>query len=551
MKLSKHLLSAGATLGLAVAAGQTLALDLSCPKMYKKGVLAVDHNPTFLHVDQFDDGPGLIVPSFFNIEKDPITGAFMGSYLDRDKVGLIRNIDQIDYDNFDTYSDMEVVTDTALGRSSVGFGAHNWPNDVVRAPDGVVPFEALVSPQGFHSAPFLPGRLSIINLDDPTYPEYIIHQSTQSGAFTFPGDPNNTPRFYHQVHFVDMDGDGYKDIITSRSGFRVGPSGFHPPFGELVWFKNPGPALDANTPWEETIIFGGPAAGFQGPDINLDVADLDGDGIVEIVATHFFTGEDAMALKGKIAIYGAPAGGTWADVDASVFALPQVADISTDQGAPFGVEIVDLNKDGKLDILATNHEPDNCLPQTSSEVPGRVYALEMPADGDLFNSPWTTHILKDNIRPNPSTDPVSPPGRLAPGVAKTFHPIRFLESFTKPFIMVGGDEAAKVWVLRPKHPFDPNSWEYHSAVIFDINDYYGENTTQTLLDDPSGVTVSTVGTFAVSYSNQGPFGVAEFYVPVFEGRDIHVFTYNPGSWRNRNEKISCVEEDAPLACPAQ
>jgi len=527
-------------------------IDLSCPPLYKKGVLPVDMNPAFLHIDKFDDGgTSLLVPSFFNIEKDPVTGRFMGSYLDRDKVGLIRDITNVDFDNFDAVQDMEVITDMDLGRYSVDFGKNNWTNDAVRAPDDFLPFEAVVLPQGFHSAPVLPGRLSILNMSDPTYPEYIIQQSTQNGGFSFPGDPNNTPRFYHQVHFVDMDGDGLKDIITSRSGFRVGPSGFHPPFGELLWFKNPGADLDPNTPWEETIIWGGPAAGFQGPDINLDVADLDGDGIVEIVATHFFTGPDAMTLQGKIAVYGAPVGGTWADVNASAFMLPQVADISIDQGAPFGVELVDLNKDGKLDVLASNHQPDNCSPPTSSEVPGRVYALEMPADGDIFNSPWTTHILKDNIRPNPSTDPVSPPGRLAPGVAKSFYPLRFLERFTKPNVIVGGDEAAKVWVLTPKKPWDPNNWEYRSAVVFDINDYYGENTTQTLLDEPSGVTISTVGGLAVSYTNEGPFGLAEFYVPVFEGRDIHVFTYNPGGWgrKGRNERVDCIDEDAPLACP--
>ena len=38
-----------------------------------------------------------------------------------------------------------------------------------------------------------------------------------------------------------------------------------------------------------------------GPDITLDVADFEGDGVPEIVSTNFFTGE-------VISLYGAPGG---------------------------------------------------------------------------------------------------------------------------------------------------------------------------------------------------------------------------------------------------
>ena len=50
--------------------------------------------------------------------------------------------------------------------------------------------------------------------------------------------------------------------------------------------------------------------------------------------------------------------------------------------------------------------------------------------------------------------------------------MRGLKGKVKPWIVVSGDEASKVWLLTPKSPSKTN-WEYLSAVVFDINDTYG------------------------------------------------------------------------------
>ncbi|MCG8418090.1 MAG: hypothetical protein MJE77_09135 [Proteobacteria bacterium] len=264
-----------------------------CPQLYQKGVLGLDFNPAYLHVDAYDDGSGrrrdgLTITSFYNAfvvpgQNPPI------DFFERDLVARISNLDSIDFDRFDAEGDVEELTDLAPGLPKTV-----WPNEVVRAPDGVFPFEAVVLPQGFHPA-LLQGRLTAINLDDPQRTEYVIHQSTQdySTGFTFPGDPNNSPRFYHRVLFLDMDGDGLKDIVAVRSGFRVVPS-VYPPFSELVYFKNPGTAIKADQAWDEVVLYGGPAAEFLGPDIYLDAFDFEGDDVPEIVATHFFSGAPAV-----------------------------------------------------------------------------------------------------------------------------------------------------------------------------------------------------------------------------------------------------------------
>lgn len=507
----------------------------TCPKVYEKGVLALDFQPAFLHVDTFASGDGLTISSFFNVASR-ING--VPTFFERDLVARIENLDSLDATTFDPAVDVEELTDLTVPP----FMAQTvWPNDAELAPAGMLPFEGLVVPQGFHPAQ-APGRLTIINLDDPARTEYVVHQSTQNAALP-PHAPGNQPRFYHRAVFIDMDGDGLEDIVTVRSGFRIltfpPPPVVYPPFSELVWFKNPGAAIDPGVQWQEHVL-SGPSP--LGPDINLVAHDFEGDGVPEIIATHFFTGDTANPpTKGKIAIYGAPVGGDWTDVNPSAFAFARQADISVDQGFPFDIEIVDLNLDGKVDLLATNHQSDACSPFPT--VAGRVYALEQPASGDVFNDAWTTHILMDDIRPQPSLPPVNPPGRLAPGRAQAFHAIGAQEGERKPNIVVGGDEAGKVWVLEADEQDDPSDWNYTSAVIFDINDFYGPGTTQSEID---GVSVSTIGAPAVRYDGPQGHGFAEIYVPVFEARDIHVFTYRPqGPWA----RVSCPADEL-LACVA-
>jgi hypothetical protein len=201
---------------------------------------------------------------------------------------------------------------------------------------------------------------------------------------------------------------------------------------------------------------------------------------------------------------------------------PLLAGLSfSSQGRPFSIEFVDLNGDNRVDILATNHQPDGSE-TFPSQIPGRVFAVEQPISGDIFSQDWTTHVLLDNIRPNPSllTDQVS---RFAPGFATVFYPKRRNKRLgnyhkKKPWILVGGDEASKVWIMKPKNEYRRN-WEYHAKVIFDINDFYGANTTQS---SPQGIGFSSIGKTIVIPS-QKKVGDVLVLVPVFEAKEVHVF----------------------------
>ena len=507
----------------------------NCPKLYKKGMIHLDIRPAYLHIDDYkcpgDTEPtdGLTINSFFNVNFVQYGNKYVPSFppFAPDQVGRICNMSNVDPHNFQA-TNFEKLT----GNKTV------WPNDSQRIPDGVLPFEGLIVPQGFLSAG-VPGRLSIIRLDTPDRTEYIVHQSTRNSSLP-PESPGNKPRFYHRVLFHDMDDDGLLDIVTVRGSFGVGASSYPPNFAELVYFSNPGESIDPVTPWQEVVLYGGPLVGYNGPDIDLEMYDFEGDGVPEIVATHFYTGGGTIfpPINGKIALYGAPVNQTWASVNAnSIDTLPRVATISDNQGFPFEIDIIDLNADGKVDILATNHQSTDC--SQNPTIPGRVYALQQPASGDIFNDIWPVRVLVDHLLPQPDMYGVS---RSAPG-----HVVQFYLNGKRPWILVSGDQAGKVWLMKPKG----RGWSYETNVIFDINDYYGPLTTQTVVN-PGGYIISTIGQPAIRYKDRGGNHQlrgrgnenVEIYIPVFEAKDIHVMTFEKGA---KVDRLVCPD-DVTLNC---
>ena len=577
--------SAASVIGMWPALGS--ANDF-CPDVYFSDTFEMNFNPAFMYIDKFNHGAnqydGLVVTSFFNAIKNP-AGTSSVAFFQRDLVARITGL-PFRSGAWWNPNQAEILTDLdqppiieplpledALPVAS-GPGQQVWPNEAQRVPDGILPFEAIVSPQGFHPAPE-PGRLTLIDLDDPNRQEYIIDQSPQANPPPFipcryddaaDFNPANRPRFYHLVKWFDMDEDGFEDAVTVRSGFKVsGTFCLGAIAGEVVWFKNPGAALDPNIEWAEFTIAGvsfGPNPPGEdsrnSSDISLDMADLEGDGVPEIVGGSFFTADLTASANGtqdtdkNITIYGAPAGQNWATVNPTTNpARIAVVSTHTANGESFQVTFEDLNRDGNIDILATNHAPDNCpafAPFTSDPIPGRVWAMSPPASGDIFNDPWVQHTLKDNIRPNPTHPaPTSGPGRLAPGFAIPFWPTPWDEFANKPWILVGGDEASKVWVLRPQSQ-NTNDWNYDSATIFDINDHYGPNTTQsfTAPAPATGVSISTIGAPAWRYDRDWAWGAyAEIYIPIFEGRDIHRITFRP---LGAAKKVTCPA-DVQVSCP--
>jgi hypothetical protein len=145
----------------------------------------------------------------------------------------------------------------------------------------------------------------------------------------------------------------------------------------------------------------------------------------------------------------------------------------------------------------TNHQP------YGGTTDGRVVAVDQLQSRDIFNDDWTTHILKRGIEPEQTPGQI----RLGPGFAKAIFPLRGKgkrKKGVKPWILVGGDQSSKVWLLSPTS-HKKKDWEYDSEEILDLDphkmDYWRPDRSQNLEEK----------------------GKIVIYIPVFEAEKIFVY----------------------------
>jgi hypothetical protein len=148
-----------------------------------------------------------------------------------------------------------------------------------------------------------------------------------------------------------VNGDGKVDVLTARATKGILSSG-----GELLWLENPGSVSGA---WKEHVIV-------QGPDVMFQVAEIDNDpATIDVVAAQFFSK--------KLSAY---------FFQRSDTSKGKAVDIDTDLGAAYSINIVDLNGDGKKELLVTTHENGD---------KSAVYAYQLPSN--VLNGTWTKHLL--------------------------------------------------------------------------------------------------------------------------------------------------------------
>lgn len=250
----------------------------------------------------------------------------------------------------------------------------------------------------------------------------------------------------------------------------------------MVWFEQPADGALSNAsytaePWTAHVTA-------SGPDVGFALEDLDGDGKVEMVAAQFFSAS-------VLAVYSCPEA-QWSLCNTSNVVRTVIDDTS---GPFFTVQHVDLNNDGKKDLLVTNNQDDK-----GTDGKGSVFAFEQPQKGSLAGT-WTRRVLATGYVPIPSSTPS--PGahsRGSPGAAKAFQARTGASG--KPQILVSGDDGGFVSVLTALSE-DSGSWEYSQEWVCN--------------------STGTMGTPSVADVDGD--GFADIFVPFYSSNKVEVYSY--------------------------
>ena len=266
--------------------------------------------------------------------------------------------------------------------------------------------------------------------------------------------------FYHRAVPVDLCGCGRIDVVTTRAKVpMVGGAD-----GELVWLQRPTNPFAG--PWEEVVLARGPDMHFR-----LERDPLDGSWVV--LAAEF-SGR-------RISLH-------WID-PAGQRVESRVIDDTL--GAAFDLELVDINADGRPELLATNHE--------NRAEKSAVFAYEIPLD--MRRGQWLRHTLLSGIE---TRQPGI--GQASPGAAKAFHPELARASNqvapTKPWIVVSGDGSQRAYLLEPESEA-ATDWRYRSTEFMSANSTIGEP----LVSDFDGD------------------GLADISIPVYDLNRVRFFSF--------------------------
>lgn len=364
-----------------------------------------------------------------------------------------------------------------------------WTNWIDMAPESVAKNTVLTA-GGFlvPIGPISTGKIALFDVTDPSKPIRTQISTDKKGWF------------YHKVVWHDMNGDGRLDLVAARA---TAPS---PIAGEMVWFEQPTDGAVSNAtftaePWKEHVT-----TDEKGPDVDFIFEDLDGDGKPEMVATQFFSAQ-------QLAIYSCPEA-SWTKCDKSNVVRTIIDDVN---GPFFAIQRVDLNGDGKKDLLVTNNQDDK-----GKDGKGSVFAYEQPANG--FTGTWSKHVLATgyvpiaSLFPSPGAHSKGSPGRSIAFQAKT-------GATGKPQILVSGDDGGFVSVLTATSE-EAGSWDYSQKYLCNSTGTIGSPTVGDVDGD----------------------GFADIFVPFYADNKIEMYTFEEaGEPFSPSEKcVACLLKKDPV-----
>ncbi|ESP03661.1 hypothetical protein LOTGIDRAFT_171192 [Lottia gigantea] len=323
-----------------------------------------------------------------------------------------------------------------------------WPNEVAQVPDSVFGKQMISIADGF-LVPFkTKGAVKLMDVSSsPAKGPYVI------------SDNGGDEWFYHKVQWVDMDKDGDLDILTCRAKKPIiGKSE-----GQLLWLENPADHSIQNV-WKTHVLA-------IGPDVFFNYVELDNTDFI------FTSGYFSKVLS----VYYLSSGNKWTDSS-----LVQSRAIDSTIGEVFGVTAVDINQDGRPELLVTSNNEKG----TS----GTVHIYNVPSD--VRNGNYARYTLSSYFTPRKQGQ-----GKGAPGAAAAVPSSNKNKSLD---ILLSGDDDGRAYLLSSTST-DPNNWSYNTTVFADLG---------------SG----TVGQLA--FHDVDGDGDYEIFVPAYSAGKMNVYTWH-------------------------
>ena len=291
-----------------------------------------------------------------------------------------------------------------------------WPNEALAAPFNT----SIVSLAGgfFANPAKATGRVSL----------RAVNAATGTVGREIQVSQDKTGYFYHHIEWTPV-----STRLNALVSARVKVPTVGQAQGELVLMVPSGNDYMTST-WTETVVA-------TGPDVFFTLADLEGKGNIVVIASQYFTAKALMLYDCQGSLLNC------SDANVKSYVIDDAAEAGF-----FSVTYVDVNDDGKLDVLATTN---------TNTGKGGVYVYELAGDYRQGASAWTKHELATGYTP---TLPFLP-GRGAPGAISTFSPPSSAEAGAKPWLLVSGDDAGTVSVLVPSSS-SASDWGYQQSFIY-------------------------------------------------------------------------------------
>jgi hypothetical protein len=411
---------------LLLATMMVTVLALACLPLVSTATAA----PTLTRLGSFSCNGGFTEgPGFLAVDCDALlVSRFSGDPLETDDLASVSNFVPL------------LLNGSVSTAACVRVAPLTWPNDAEPVDFGFA--RGVLAPGGFLVPPKTIGAVTFVNSTAGSAPANVF---VLSAPKILPGDG----WFFHRAVPFDVDGDGRLDVLAARA---VKPL-LTAPAGELVWLRQPAaaPLAPASLPWAEAVL----ASGAWSPDVLFaPPTSLRGDADSQLLFASFFTG-GGLGLLQCAGCAGATPVSTWAA------ATLETAVIDASVGPAFDVAVLDLNGDGRLDVLLSNHA-DNATAVNGTIYQSMVLAYEAPhAPLRVTNaSAWTRHVLTAGFVVREAG-----PNQAAPGAARAF-PAPGGGTGAKPWISVSGDGDQRAYVLVPDSQ-DPLNWSYTRSLVHD------------------------------------------------------------------------------------